>query len=363
MAKPKAIRPLREYIVKDSSVPKHRNTKYSLDTDYSIRVGIVRQHVFLTKKGETRYIVEVWKQNKTYPMTCKRTSRFGGLYNYEEYNFRGYEVGEVPTTQGNFEFVPGDMVIVAAADGDSREGFILGSVSHFGRGEVLPADNNVAYVSEFNGLQTAINKDGEYRVQFKGAATNIDKLKVAPDGASRYPLPEYDVDVGFSYYEFDKTGSFCLTDNSNDELPQSIMIDKPNGKLIVTSGKTILTIDKAEESYTIVNKKTTFNSEDEWNLNTKKTTVKSSELVDIEAADIKTKGNWTQEGNVEVMGNIKQTGNTEIEGQFITSGPTFLAGGDNPLVYDIILTIGTGNLGAPVISNHVFLKTVKTKAT
>ena len=56
-------------------------------------------------------------------------------------------------------------------------------------------------------------------------------------------------------------------------------------------------------------------------------------------------------------------GNTEITGDFKTSGTTELAGGANPLIYDIVLTMGTGNLGAPVISNHTFLKTVKTKAT
>jgi len=69
------------------------------------------------------------------------------------------------------------------------------------------------------------------------------------------------------------------------------------------------------------------------------------------------------EGNMDIKGNITQTGNNDITGNFTTTGLTDLAGGANPLVYDIALTIGIGNLGLPVISSHIFLKTVKTKAT
>lgn len=349
---------MREYIIDDSS----RHTQSLINKEYSIRVGIVREHIYLVGPGQTRYIVEVWKDNKLYPMTCMRTSRFGGLYNYEEFNHRGFTAGKDNAGLGNFAIVSGDMVLVAAVNGESREGIIIGSINHFGRDEILPATGEQAYVSEFNGIQTAINKDGEYRRMFKGTPKNIKKLDVAPNG-ERYPDPEYDIDVGFSYYEFDKTGSYSLTDNANDDLAQSIKIDKPNGKIIITSGKTVLTIDKKEESYSIINKKVTFDTTDEFNLNTKKTNIKSTDEFSLEAAAIKTKGEITQTGNAEVKGNIKQTGNTEVKGNFKTSGQTSLGGGANALVYDIVLTIGTGNLGAPVISNHVFLKTVNTKAT
>jgi len=349
-----------EYIIDDSSLI--GNPADYIQKDYSIRVGVVRQHVYYSKSQETRYIVEVWKNNRIYPMTCIRSSKFGGLYNYEEFNLRGFEVGESPSSDGNFKVIPGDMVLVAASSGDSREGIIIGSLNHYGRDEILPPNGDIAYISEFNGIQTMINKDGEYRVTFKGIQENIDKLKEPPNGEP-YPVAQHNNDVGFSYYQFNKEGSYLLTDNANDELPQSIFVDKPNGKIIVTSGKTMLTINKEEESYEIVNKKTTFNSEEEWNLNTKKTVIKSEDLIDAEATDIKTKGEWVQEGNMEIKGNIKQTGNTDITGNFSTTGTTLLAGGQHQLVYDILLTIGTGNKGAPVISSHILLKTVNTKAT
>lgn len=352
---------LKEYIIDDSS--RHPNRASLIGKEYSIRVGMVRDRIYVQKGRETKYIVEVWKENKLYPMTCTRTSRFGGLYNFEEYNYRGFKAGEDNASLGNFQFIPGDQVIVAAMNGESREGIILGCIKHRGRDEVLPSvDNEIAYISEFNGLQTAINKSGEYRVTFKGCPTNIKNLENAPTG-SEYEQPKYDLEKGYSYYEFDKDGSFMLTDNSNDENPQYIRVDKPSGKIEIVSGKTSFVIDKAVESYTITNKSTTFEAADDWNLNTKATTIKSTDIIEMETSAFKTKGDWQEEGNKEIKGNIKQTGNLELDGELQTTGPTSLAGGSHPLVYDIALTIGVGNLGAPVISNHVFLKTVKTKAT
>lgn len=351
---------MKEYIIDDSS--RHPNSNSLIGKDYAIRVGTIREHVYLSGPGQTRYIVEVWKENKLYPMTCTRTTSFGGLYNYEEYTHRGFNVGEDNVGLGNFSFVPGDMVVVAAMNGESREGIILGALNHFGRDEILPSTGDQAYVKEFNGIQEVINKFGEYRQTFKGVALNLNELDKAPSG-NPYPDPEFDLDVGFSYYEWDKTGSYLLTDNANDELPQYLRVDKPNGKIEIVSGKTSLIINKKDESYIITNKKVTFNTADEFNLNTKTTNIVSTEVINIKAADIKTDGKWQQKGDMDITGNIKQTGNLEMSGNFKNDGEALIAGGANALVYDIILTIGTGNLGAPVISSHTFLKTVKTKAT
>lgn len=347
-----------DYIVKDSSIWKDASA--AMQGDFSIRIGIVREHIFFEDSSDTRYIVEVWKNNRLYPMTCMRTSRFGGVYNFEEFNHRGFDPGRDDLSLGNFTVVPGDMVIVAASNGNSREGFILGAVNHFGRDQVLPATGDQAYVSEFNGIQTLINKFGEKRVMFKGLPTNLDVLLEPPSGE---PIPpaEYDLTVGGTYYLLDKTGSYTLTDNS-EEMPQSIFMDKPNGQIVIKSGETELTIDKMEESYSIKNKITTFDSADEWNLNTKATNITSDE-VNVTASNIKSEGEWSQSGNVELLGNLTQSGNADITGNLSATGQVALGGGANALIYDIVLTIGTGNLGAPVISNHTFLKTVKTKAT
>ena len=347
-----------DYIVKDSSIWK--SSSAAMQGDYSIRIGVVREHIFLEDSNDTRYIVEVWKNSRLYPMTCIRTSRFGGVYNFEEFNLRGFDPGKDNVSLGNFSVVPGDMVIIAASNGNSREGIILGSMNHYGRDQILPANGDIAYISEFNGIQTMVNKLGEQRVMFKGVPTNVDKLKESPTGKPIAPA-EYDLDVGGTYYLLDKTGSYTLTDNTKED-PQAIFMDKPNGQIIITSGKTSLVIDKASESYTITNKVTTFDTADQWNLNTKETNIKSDD-VNVTASNIKTKGEWKQDGNMEIKGNTKQNGNVDISGNLSAEGQVKLGGGANALVYDIVLTMGTGNLGAPVISSHTFLKTVKTKAT
>jgi hypothetical protein len=368
------------YSIRDSSIWRDDYSHGLINQkDCAIRVGVVREEVFLKDIKETRYIVEVWDSGNTVIVTCIRSSRFGGIYNYEEFSNRGFTASDNKSSTVR-ALISGEHVLVAYLNGDSREGVIVGSFGHEGRNEAIkskfgPAPQNnieflnrdpdfspTKYASEFNGVETLINSRGEYRFTFKGQPTNLDKLKEATKGAP-IEAPKYDDKIGSSYYEFDKTGSYFLTDNSKDVGPQSIKLDKPNGKIIITSGKTTLTIDKKEESYTIVNKKVTFNTADEWNLNTKKTVIKSSDLIQAEAKDIKTKGKWAQAGDMAISGNIKQTGNTEIAGNIKNTGQALLAGGSYPLVYDIILTIGIGNAGAPVVSTSILAKTTMTKAT
>lgn len=352
---------LPDYIINDSSIHKsHITHSLPMSKDCAVRIGVVRQETFLETTKETKYIVEVWDAGRVIPISCVRTSRFGGIYNFEEYTHRGFNVSEDSASRSVMALKSGDHVVIAYANGDAREGVILGELNHSGRSEKLKAGQGPAYLSEFNGIERSINADGEYITTFKGQPTNLKKLL---DPASGDPIkdPTYDTKVGGTYAKFDKTGSWTLSDNS--EKVQSIFVDKPNGKITITSGATSLVIDKNTESYTIVNKKTTFTSADEFNLTTKKTTINSSASYDLKSAKINTDGEWTQKGNITITGDTKQTGKVDITGDMSTTGITNLAGGQFPLIYDIILVIGIGNLGVPVISFAIPLKTTQTKAT
>jgi hypothetical protein len=367
-----------DYIIKDSSIWQDRSSnKLVYSKDCAIRVGVIRNETYHTQINQTRYEVEVWDNGRTIPVSCIRTSRFGGIYNYEEYTHRGFIPGtsEASTV---IALQPGDHVIIAYLNGDSREGVILADINHNGRKETINSTSQktpnkvsefvnrsgpttVRYISEFNGVETAINANGEHRVTFKGQPTNLAKLNEAPTGTD-IASPIYDTKIGSSYYEFDKSGSWYLNDNAQDGL-QSIKVDKPNGKIEIISGKTSLIINKKDETYTFTQKKVTYNTADEWTLNTKKTNILSSVEISAKAAKINTEGEWAQKGNITIAGNTKQKGNNDITGNLSSTGITSLAGGQFPLIYDIVLTIGIGNGGAPVISSHVFLKTTKTKAT
>lgn len=368
---------MNDYIIRDSSVwEDSSSTNLLYNKDCSIRLGVIKEEVFVTDVEETRYKVDVFDNGRAIPITCIRSSSYGGIYNYEEYTNRGFTIGNSDASSIRSS-QPGDHVLVAYINGSAREGVIISFIRHPGRKEVINSDKQkkpnkfsefvnksgpttVRYVSEFNGIETAINALGEHRITFKGQPTNLDKLKEAPTGAS-IPAPEYDTKVGSSYYEFDNTGSWFLTDNS--DKVQSIKINKKDGKIEIISGATSLIIDKNEESYTYTQKKVTFNTADEWSLKTKKTNIDSSNEINAKSAKINTEGEWAQKGNMTINGNTKQTGNVDVTGDLSTTGITNLAGGQYPLIYDIILTIGIGNLGAPVISSNIFLKTTKTKAT
>jgi len=382
------------YTISDSSVHRNKASFSALhDKDTSIKLGVVRENTVIEDNGilETRYMVEIYDGKRGFTaVPCIRGSRFGGVYNYEEYTLRGFDVGKDSTSYGSPSLCPGDTVVVAYFQGDSSQGVILTCLNHRGRQEKIEqpeGEFGVEYYSEFNGIETVINSDGEYTRTFRGQPTNLDKLKEAPTG-SPIPAAEYDEEVGTSYYKWDKTGSWELSDNATEDL-QSIKVDKPNGQIIITSGKTTFTIDKAEESYSIVNKKTTFTSEDEFNIETKKTDINSQDLVSItttkmdvkakelfqlKATDIKTDGKWDMKGDMKILGKIEltgdimQTGNNIVTGNvqcvgLTTTGPVSLAGGQYPLIYDIVLIIGTGNLGLPVISTATVLKTGLTLAT
>lgn len=351
-----------DYIIKDSSIwmdPADHSLRESADA--TIKMGIVRDVVAISEDSDISYICDVWLGGKYTSIQCFRTSRFGGVYNFEEYNHRGFELDNDPTADSLMDYKQGDAVIIAYLMGESNTGVILGGLNHPGRPKIFKPDDDIAYQSEFNGVNKSINKDGEYTVTFKGQPTNISVLS---DISKGQPIPpaEYNEEIGSSYYQFDKDGSYTLSDNATDG-EQKIKVDKKNGKIEIIGGKTSFTITKEDESYVIKNKITTFEAADEFNIKTKVSNVDASKEANIKAAKINTTGELTQTGNVAIKGNTAQTGNVDVNGNFSSSGTTSLAGGANPLIYEIILIKGTGNKGAPVISTATVLKTALTKAT
>ena len=241
-------------IIKDSSVWQN---DYSFDAatkkDMSIRVGMVREELFEQGTQQTKYVVEVFDKTNQIPVLCTRLDRFGGAFNFEEYVHRVNKTQSKNLSSGSkYSVRAGDVVLIAFANGDSREGFILGGVKHPARKEKNGTGSGIAYNSEFNGVQTSINKDGEYKITFRGVPTNISALE-KPSGGNDIPTPTYNDSVGTSFFEFDKTGSWKLTDSAKAK-PQSIKIDKPGGKIEIKSGEVTITMDKNAQLISVVTK-------------------------------------------------------------------------------------------------------------
>lgn len=267
--------------VKDSSIwVKPSTLRATQDQDNKLLIGIVREVRNVKDTNELRYMVEVYHKSDTMIISCRMMRQFGGVYNYEDYVMRGYNYNDASNNQNGTLALAGDIVLVGHIGGNSREGIILGSMTHPARKSFLDSTKGPQYKSEFNGIETSINEDGEWTLTFKGQPTNLDKLTETP--SKPVPEPEYDTDVGTSYMKWDKEGGFTVSDEATDgDKIQKLHIDKKNGTIDIFSGKINLNFKKDGQKVSLKNKDTTIESEDIVTTKTKKVKDEASEEVRV----------------------------------------------------------------------------------
>lgn len=274
-----------DFTVKDSSVYDDKSSmKLLSNRDATVKIGMVKEVRKIDQTNENRFIVEVWDKSQHIPVTCVYLSRFGGVYNYEEYNWRGFFAGQDNAGRSEYSVRPGDTVLIAYVNGTSQEGVILGGIKHPGRAPQFEPEDGIVYASEFNGVKKEINIDGEYTTTFRGIQTNIDELDKAPDG-SPIPEPEYDEEIGTTFTKFDKTGGWIVSDNATED-PQSVRVDKENGKIIITSGKIILTMEKEGELTSLVTKELNIEATDKMDTKTKDWATEATSTAKIKSPKI-----------------------------------------------------------------------------
>ena len=181
----------------------------------------------------------------TFNVPCKYLTRFGGVFNYEEYILQGYTTISGDTDLKPYEFKAGDKVLMGFISGIKNIGVIYGGFKHNARSSKINEKDGIAYTSEFNGLQTIINNEGEYLIKARLTPTNRKDLENPTK--EQLPKPKYDTKIGGSFLLFDKEGSVILNDSSLT-LPQYIKIEKPSGSLAIKSGKTYFILNKNQES-------------------------------------------------------------------------------------------------------------------
>lgn len=300
-----------DFIVRDSSLNINKYCgSLTNDGDYAVRIGTIRDRrpIVDPKKPDEfsmGYFVEVMdSQSIGCPVFCVPTFKFGGVYNYEEYVSRGFTPGTVKSSETDVQAKVGDKVIVAYIRGNATSGVILGFLKHEARKPVLQKQKlgtDIAYRSEFNGIETFIDEKGQYKQVFKGQPTNLADLNKAVDSTLAKPAV-YDYKKGGSYYKWELDGSYELSDNSGvtsytdpfkegdafaskaDTVSQLIRLDKAKGQILVQSGNTKLTINKKAESYSIVNKITDIKSATSFTLKTKTTLIDTTTSFEVNTA-------------------------------------------------------------------------------
>lgn len=279
-------------IVADSSIWRSVEA-YSVNNskDPYLRIGIVKRVASTPDTKELRYLVEVRDKSNIYEMSCILLRSSGGVYNYDDTVLRGYKFDDKPDSATTYAAKAGDMVLVGQINGQNREGVILGFLHHRARKSTLDPLKGPQYLSEFNGIETSINELGEYKLTFKAIPKNIAKLDEKP--SVELPPAEYDVEIGGSFLNFDKTGSFIINDFTKED-PQSIKIDKPNGSIIITSGKMTVTLTKKDEKIAIKSKLLDISSETKISAATKEFSVDAKDAIKLKGTKVALGGGGTE---------------------------------------------------------------------
>lgn len=271
-------------IVKDSSIWQNSNNYSAVNgKDPYLRIGIVKKVFRDGATTDIKYLVEIQDRNDSIEVNARLLRRFGGAYNYEDVVDRGYKFDDKPDPTRDFEAKAGDAVLVAFLNGQAREAVILGGLIHPARKSTLPIDKGPQYQSEFNGIETRINENGEYTLTFKAQPTNLKGLDNKPGG--RIPAPTYNAKVGGSFFMFDKTGSIEINDKDQNGI-QSMRIDKPKGTITINSGKIKLTMTKAAEKVELKCKILDIVSDDKISGKTKEFKLEASTFVKINSPKV-----------------------------------------------------------------------------
>jgi hypothetical protein len=271
-------------IVKDSSIWQNSKSFSAVSSkDPYMRIGIVKKVYRDGRTADLRYLVEIQDRNDSIEVNARLLRRFGGVFNYEDVVVHGYKFDDKPDPVRAFDAKAGDTVLVAFLNGEAREAIILGGLTHLARKSTIDITKGPQYAAEFNGVETTINENGEYKITFKAVPTNIKKLDEKP--GKTIPKPTYDTKIGGSFFQFDKTGSIEINDKDQGGI-QNLRIDKPNGIITVNSGKIKLTMTKKSEKVELKCKLLDIVSDDKINGKTKEFKLEASTSVKINSPKV-----------------------------------------------------------------------------
>lgn len=291
-------------------------------------------------KSVPEYDVAVIEQNEnasqnviTY-QNCPAAELFGGLGDFFEFTYRNQTKADKKGQEKTFNLQNGSQVLIACLNGSSEKAIIIGALKHPKRKSKLTKASGHSMYGEFNGLSTSIDKDGAFKILFKGS-TNT-------DGKANNEK------VGGSYLTIEKDGSIQLSDGNKE----FIRLDKTKKTLFLNSEKDMSL--NTDSNLNLLSKKDTNQTMAKW-------MVKASGSVSMsgEKFDINSKGAFTVKANsfsVDSGGNINLKGQQiEIKGSTVMIGEKVKLGGPaaQPAIIQTTMFMGVGNLGAPVMSSAI----------
>jgi len=292
------------------------NACYETDDESNISKIGPEYDVLVIEQDENKSISGIQYRN------CISTDTFGNISDFFEFRYRKQTKAE-KNSKRNPAKQNGSFVLLLCLDGSSEKGIIMGALPHASRKEKL--DKDLHLHGEYNGLNIKIDKDGAFTIEFKGPR----------DDNGKYTNEE----AGGSTLSIDKDGQIDLNTGNDDY----IRIDKKNKDIGLKAGQHIgLT---AEKNIGLIAKGNISQT-------CKDLIAKAEGKASIESAsgmDLKTDG--SMKINAASL-TVNADSSTKITSSQITlDGMTFVGGaGGTPAIIGTTQFLGTGNLGAPVMS-------------
>lgn len=299
---------------------------FDTDSDRNVsKLGPEYDVAVVEQQGDKGSAMTIYKN-------CLAVDRFGGMADFFEAKFRTPTEEKYESTLDG-EKQDGSFVLLLCLDGQTEKAVILGGLRHPARKEVLTKDAGVHAEGEFNGINFQVNKDGEMTLTFKSKTDN----KGEPQ----------DKEAGGTFIKVDKTGQVDINTALEGDDETYIRMDKANKDVGLKAGQHIgLT---AQKNVGLIAKA---------NINMKASaeliaeaegtaTFKSGGAFDIDAGGklgLKAPG-----------GNFQFDGSLRVKASSIDLGAPVvnLGQGGSPALVLSTQFLGTGNLGAPVMSQAI----------
>ena len=238
----------------------------------------------------------------------------------------------------------GSTVLLLCVNGNQDNGIIIGKIRNSTRKTTLTKDAGHHLEGEFNGVNWKIDKDGALTIKFKSATDS--------EGNPQ------DEKAGGTFLEINKEGSVDINTSLSGEEETYINMDKPNKDIALKAGNKISLTSK---------KDTSIDSGNNLDIKTKKDLIamcegkasfdvkqsfdiKAESKFSLEAQQIMAKSKSMIQFQAQSMFQAKASSSAIIEAPQVLLGPS----PSQPAVLAFqLITLGTGNLGAPIISNLI----------
>jgi hypothetical protein len=339
-----------------SSVPTSLRREREHEKMFGIYRGVIVRAVYPddpknTTKDRMEYVVKV--RGQEYPNAIN-IREAGGQYNYQERVRKGIEKSKSnKISKGTFdELVDGEHVFVAFLEGYGNSPLILGGSEHplHSAYKKPKKEDGLFDIEEFNGVEFLIDKDSNYIIKQVGRKDPAGKvLNEAAVGAFIKMFGIGDIELNTHGTE----GTADLRMKFNKETKKFELYAQDNKIIIDENG--IIIEDKFTNKVEMKDGMVNVTVAGDANINVDGNTTVNSKDVTVNAdgaATINATGDVTVSGDGK--GTFKGTGGTDVgDGGSPTKvdGVTVaLAGGGSPVARLGDMVVGTGNLGAPVVS-------------